>query len=119
MMRTRCSWHDLRGVCACLLGALVLSGCRAAPDQVQPPRPADRSDVEPALDEAERLAVLGRVWGFLKYHHPRISRGEVDWDQALLDAIPAVRGAARRRAFLAAIDGLIDRAGPPGPPVEA
>ena len=29
------------------------------------------------------LALLGRIWGFLKYHHPEIAKGNYNWDYEL------------------------------------
>jgi len=50
------------------------------------------------------LATLGRVWGFLKYHHPRVVAGERHWDYDLLRVLPkvvaAVDAAAADRAML-------------------
>lgn len=34
------------------------------------------------------LELLGRVWGFLKYHHPAIARGERQWDYDLFRFLP-------------------------------
>src|SRR5262249_40860916 len=34
--------------------------------------------------QIDNLALLGRVWGFLKYHHPRVTAGEKHWDYELL-----------------------------------
>ena len=34
------------------------------------------------------LAVLGKVWGFLKYHHPRLVAGELNWDYELFRILP-------------------------------
>lgn len=36
----------------------------------------------------ENLALLGRVWGFLKYHHPKIAKGNYNWDDELLKLLP-------------------------------
>jgi hypothetical protein len=36
------------------------------------------------------LALLGRIWGFLKYHHPKVTSGNVNWDYALFSIIPKV-----------------------------
>jgi len=47
--------------------------------------------------QVENLAVAGKVWGFLKYHHPVVTSGQRQWDYALLDILPAVL-AARDRA---------------------
>jgi C-terminal processing protease CtpA/Prc len=34
------------------------------------------------------LELLGRVWGFLKYHHPEISKGNYNWDYELFRILP-------------------------------
>ena len=33
--------------------------------------------------EINNLELLGRVWGFLKYHHPEIAKGKYNWDYEL------------------------------------
>lgn len=37
------------------------------------------------------LALLCRIWGMLKYHHPAVIRGDFDWDQELIKILPAYR----------------------------
>ncbi len=37
----------------------------------------------PTAQEIENLTVLGKVWGFLKYHHPVAATGDVNWDYEL------------------------------------
>lgn len=34
------------------------------------------------------LELLGRVWGFLKYHHPEIAKGNYNWDYELFRILP-------------------------------
>lgn len=34
------------------------------------------------------LALLGQVWGFLKYHHPAIAEGKYNWDYDLFRFLP-------------------------------
>lgn len=36
----------------------------------------------------ESLELLGRVWGFLKYHHPEIAKGNYNWDYELFRFLP-------------------------------
>lgn len=31
----------------------------------------------------ENLELLGRIWGFLKYHHPAVAKGDYNWDYEL------------------------------------
>lgn len=34
------------------------------------------------------LELLGKIWGFLKYHHPEIASGKYDWDDELFQFLP-------------------------------
>ena len=43
--------------------------------------------------QIENLAVLGQVWGFAKYYHPAIARGDYNWDAELLRVLPKVLAA--------------------------
>jgi hypothetical protein len=43
--------------------------------------------------DVERLAHLGKLWGEVRYLHPYLAYKEIDWDGALVRAIPAVRAA--------------------------
>lgn len=36
----------------------------------------------------KNLELLGRVWGFLKYHHPEIGKGNYNWDYELFRFLP-------------------------------
>ena len=58
-----------------------------------------------STQQIENLTVLGRVWGFLKYHHPRVTKGELHWDYELFRVLPSVldapNAAARNAALLA------------------
>jgi C-terminal processing protease CtpA/Prc len=40
--------------------------------------------------QIENLAALGRVWGFLKYHHPKVLSGALHWDYELFRILPTV-----------------------------
>lgn len=44
----------------------------------------------PKLDEKliEDLDLLGKIWGFLKYHHPEIGKGNFNWDFELFRMLP-------------------------------
>lgn len=60
----------------------------------------------PVLNQslAENLKVLGLVWGFVKYYHPAVAAGEVNWDYELFRVLPGILGAggeAQRDAVLA------------------
>ncbi|MCG6186998.1 S41 family peptidase [Maribellus maritimus] len=36
----------------------------------------------------DNLALLGKIWGFLKYHHPEVGKGIYDWDDELFRFLP-------------------------------
>lgn len=36
------------------------------------------------------LAVLGKVWGFLKYYHPAVATGDYNWDYELFRVLPKI-----------------------------
>ena len=40
--------------------------------------------------QIRNLATAGKVWGFLKYHHPQITGGERHWDYELLRVLPSI-----------------------------
>jgi C-terminal processing protease CtpA/Prc len=62
--------------------------------------------------QVENLATLGRVWGFLKYHHPQVITGQFHWDYELLRAMPQVFSAGDRAAATAVLVKWIDGFGP-------
>ncbi len=39
-------------------------------------------------EDLDKLALLGQLWGFLKYHHPMIAKGEYNWDYELFRMLP-------------------------------
>jgi hypothetical protein len=43
--------------------------------------------------QVANLAILAKTWGFLKYHHPRIMTGQLQWDYELFRIMPKVLAA--------------------------
>jgi len=41
------------------------------------------------IEAINNLELLGRIWGFLKYHHPEIARGNYNWDYELFRILPS------------------------------
>jgi C-terminal processing protease CtpA/Prc len=60
------------------------------------------------------LATLGKVWGFLKYHHPQVTTGHRHWDYDLFRIMPAVLAAPDRSAGNAALVKWIAELGETG-----
>jgi len=61
--------------------------------------------VFPKIDEQKikDLELLGRIWGFLKYHHPGIAKGNYNWDYELFRILPEyfkIHDNAKRDVFL-------------------
>jgi len=72
---------------------IVLAGApvaAAVPDAADVP-PAARGYGEAVApltpEQVQRLYLLGKVWGFLKYHHPQVTEGCFDWDAELVARI--------------------------------
>ena len=47
--------------------------------------------------QIENLKSLGLVWGFLKYYHPNIAKGEYNWDYELFRILPKVLNAVNNK----------------------
>jgi hypothetical protein len=68
------------------------------------------ADLSPA--QIRNLALLGRVWGFLKYHHPDVTAGKRNWDYDLFRVLPAVLEARDSASARQAVSKWIDALGP-------
>ncbi len=62
--------------------------------------------------QADHLALLGRVWGFLKYHHPAVTSGKHQWDFELFRVMPRVLAATGKKQALTELITWIDSLGP-------
>lgn len=60
-----------------------------------------------------RLAGLGRLWAAAKYFHPWLAWREVDWDAALVAAVPRVIAARDAGEYRAAVQQMLDALGDP------
>ncbi len=92
-----------------------------APKFVRPKTPADIdhefdkgsgiAPLELSKVQTENLTTLGRVWGFLKYHHPEVTSGKRHWDYELFRVLPGVIAAGNRAAANLAMAKWIDGLG--------
>jgi C-terminal processing protease CtpA/Prc len=53
--------------------------------------------------QTQNLVTLGKVWGFLKYHHPVVTAGKRHWDYELFRVMPRVLAAGDRDSANAAL----------------
>jgi hypothetical protein len=67
------------------------------------------------FNETGRLAMLVRVWGFLKYYHPQERLTMMEWDKRLMMAIPKAKLARDAAEFSDLVIRLINEAGPINP----
>lgn len=61
----------------------------------------------------DRLAHVGKLWGTVRYLHPYLAYKDIDWDAALVAAIPRVREAKTVEEYRAAVQGMLDALGDP------
>jgi carboxyl-terminal processing protease len=40
--------------------------------------------------ESEKIATFCKLWGFLKYYHPTVAKGKIDWDNEFMTRIKVV-----------------------------
>src|ERR1041385_5337564 len=45
------------------------------------------SYAQTTVKESEKLATFCKLWGFLKYYHPTVAKGKLDWDKEFTDRI--------------------------------
>ncbi|GAB3929583.1 S41 family peptidase [Mucilaginibacter myungsuensis] len=63
--------------------------------------------------EVKNLTLLGQVWGFLKYHHTAITKGEHNMDAELFRVMPGVIKAKDSKEASAVIEQWVDKFGVP------
>lgn len=55
----------------------------------------------------QQLAGLCKVWGYLKYYHPEIQKGNIDWDTTLILHIPKILKANNNEEYNKIINQII------------
>ncbi|HSK17838.1 MAG TPA: S41 family peptidase [Longimicrobiales bacterium] len=104
-----------------VLTMAILSACTepVEPESEKPPTVEDREfDTGSRIDpqnltavQIENLALLAQVWGFAKYHHPRLVDGSHNWDYDLFRAVPLMLAAPDRASAAAALVTWLDDLG--------
>ncbi len=105
-----------------LSAAILTQACTDSiqPDSTTPPGVEDHefdtgsriAAQDLTTNQIENLALLAKVWGFAKYHHPGVVDGSRNWDYDLLRAIPPVLAAPDRATATAAMMTWLDELGP-------
>lgn len=63
------------------------------------------------LTETQKLASLAKVWGFLKYYHPAVATGKLNWDEQLVTLVPQIQQAHNRNELSTIYLQLVDNLG--------
>lgn len=107
-----------------ILCAVLLAACAAVlvmkkedPDAGRLPRDLDRefdSGSGFVLDDAtdfqkDSLYKLAKVWGYVKYRHPAVIAGQINWDAELFRVLPLVVQAESEEAVNAVLLDWLDR----------
>lgn len=97
-----------------LVFALVLA--LSATAFADPPPPVAAAQTAP--DRLDRLLGLARIWAEVKFFHPAMFQRPIDWDGALIKAIPEIEAATDAASYRAAIGHLLAAIGDPRTTVE-
>ena len=62
-------------------------------------------------NEIQNLKDLAKIWGYVKYFHPEVQECNIDWDNALIDALKDLDGASQEDVTII-LEELLDKAGP-------
>ncbi|WP_316797395.1 S41 family peptidase [Pedobacter agri] len=55
------------------------------------------------------LTIAGQFWGFLKYHHPAIAKGDYNWDAELFRLLPSVIQAKNNKELNTTLETFLDK----------
>ncbi|MEL6537686.1 MAG: hypothetical protein AAFQ98_19855, partial [Bacteroidota bacterium] len=80
---------------ALLLGSTLVSTLAQVPDSVY----------------HERVTLLVRLWGHVKYFHPKVADGSHNWDQTLISHQPALKRAETDADFNAVLMDMLNEVG--------
>jgi C-terminal processing protease CtpA/Prc len=62
-------------------------------------------------ENSQKLIATCRVWGFLKYYHPKVANGDFDWNKQLLVILPKIEQAKTTEEFSFVLENWIDSLG--------
>jgi C-terminal processing protease CtpA/Prc len=81
----------------CLRAVLLLVALAAGSATAQPNDPG-----------TARLAATAKLWITVKYFHPYLAYQDIDWDKALVDALPKIRAAKSADEYAVATQQMLD-----------
>lgn len=63
------------------------------------------------ISETEKLASLGKMYGYLKYYHPEVGKGKFNWDEEYIKYLPRVLNAKNKESLSLIYINWIDSLG--------
>ncbi|WP_136666795.1 S41 family peptidase [Flavobacterium sp. H122] len=63
------------------------------------------------LNQTEKLTATCKVWGFLKYYHPNVAKGDFDWRNQLTEVLPKIEQAKTKEEFSSVLENWINSLG--------
>jgi C-terminal processing protease CtpA/Prc len=63
------------------------------------------------FNDTTKWAITCRVWGLLKYYHPNVTAGKLDWDKILLDRLENIHSASTPEMVNTELKKMLDVAG--------
>lgn len=63
----------------------------------------------PNTQQISNIAIAGQFWGFLKYYHPAVAKGDYNWDAELFRLLPSVISAKDNTELSIALEKYLDK----------
>jgi C-terminal processing protease CtpA/Prc len=61
--------------------------------------------------DSKKLVATCKVWGFLKYYHPKVANGEFNWNEQLFKVLPKIEEAKSNEEFSLVLETWINSLG--------
>lgn len=87
-----------------LLAGILIAGAHPISAAQPSPAPSTRTVSTTYPPHIQRIAEAAKLWGRLRWVHPSLADGSIDWDQALADALPALSEAKTSKAQKVALE---------------
>lgn len=87
-----------------LLAGILISGAHPVFAAQPSPAPSTQTVSTTYPAHIQRIAEAAKLWGRLRWVHPSLADGSIDWDQALVDALPALSEAKTPEAQKVALE---------------
>lgn len=62
-------------------------------------------------NDTTKWEITCRVWGLLKYYHPNVTEGKLDWDQVLLEGLENIDRATTVEVVNSELKRMLEKAG--------